>query len=305
MDYPLYVFVRLLIGALNVLPLKLRTVVLAQLIRGLTLPFPRVRETSRRNLKLAFPELTQKERDLLLQQSFTSLARLVVDFARLDSLDASWVNKHVSCPFLPRFREIKKQHPGKGIVIATGHLGSFELLAHCVAMYGHPISFVVRLFELKRINRWWTGIRERYGNRVISRDGAFKHIMADLQQGRDVGILFDQNVKRNHAVFVDWFGKNAATTKSVALAALRTEAPVVVAAVVCRGDDNYEILAEECDFAALYADASIDSEEKVRRITQEVSNRYVAFIRQSPGEWFWLHRRWKTAPEGQAEKFYA
>jgi KDO2-lipid IV(A) lauroyltransferase len=304
MDYPLYILVRGLIAALNFLPLPIRMKVMTQIVRLATLLLPKVRKTARRNLELAFPSYAPHERERLLSKSYQDLARLIVDFARLGELDAKWVAEHVSCPFLPRFREIKAENPGKGIVIATGHLGSFELLAHCVAMYGHPISFVVRLFELKRINEWWTAIRERYGNRVISREGAFKHIMSELQRGRDVGILFDQNVKRNHAVFVDWFGRPAATTKSVALAALRTEAPVVVAGVVYRGDGKYEILAEECNFKAIYADSSLSADEKVVRITQDVSNRYIQFIKESPSEWFWVHRRWKTTPEGVTEKFY-
>src|SRR5690606_20029609 len=105
-------------------------------------------------------------------------------------------------------------------MMATGHLGSFELLAHCVSMYGFPISFVVRPFKLERLNAWWSGIREAAGNRAIARSGAFKEILKELTSGRDVAVLFDQNVTRNHAVFVDWFGRPAATTRTVALAAL-------------------------------------------------------------------------------------
>ncbi|MBX7143922.1 MAG: hypothetical protein K1X79_05675 [Oligoflexia bacterium] len=304
MDFLAYITVRALLSGLNCLPLALRITVVSTLVKVVSLIIPRFRKIGRRNFDLAFPNIPQSEREALLKSHYVSLARLIVDFARLPQLDAEWVQQHVACPFLPRFEELKRDYPGKGIVIATGHLGSFELLAHCVAMYGYPISFVVRLFNLPRLSAWWTGIREQWGNKVISRDGAFKEIVKDLSLGRDVAVLFDQNVKRNHAVFVPWFGRPAATTKSVALAAIRTEAPVIAAAIVNRGPDNYEILAKEFDFFALYADQAISIDKKVEIITTELSKCYEDFIRQSPAEWFWFHRRWKTAPTDEAEKFY-
>lgn len=305
MDFLAYIIVRALLAGLNCLPLSLRISVVALMVRGVTFLMPRFRKIALRNLSLAFPEKSTSEVQALLRAHYVSLARLIVDFARLEELDEAWVRKHVSCPFLPRFEEIRRQSQGKGIVIATGHLGSFELLAHCVAMYGYPISFVVRLFQLPRLSAWWTGVRERKGNKVISREGAFKEIVKDLSLGRDVAVLFDQNVKRNHAVFVPWFGRKAATTKSVALAAIRVEAPVIAAAIVCRGIDTYEILAKEFNFSALYSDQALSIDAKVEAITGELSRCYEEFIRQSPAEWFWMHRRWKTAPTDGDENFYA
>ena len=120
----------------------------------------------------------------------------------------------------------------------------------------------------------------------------------------DVAVLFDQNVTRNHAVFVPWFGVPAATTRAVALSALRTEAPVVVAGVGYLGNDRYEVMAEECDFAELYRREDLSSDQKIEIMTADMSARYVGMIRRFPGEWFWMHRRWKTRPEGEAENIY-
>jgi len=304
MDLFVLILVRALTGLLAALPRVWAVRVLTALVRLVALLFPKHARIARRNLCLAFPELTEAERERILRESYVSLARLLVDFSRLPKLDTAWVNAHIECPFLPRFREIKATHPGKGVVIATGHLGSFELLAHSVAMYGNPIDFVVRNFKLPRVDRWWTGIRERQGNRVISRKGAFRDVMRSLQSGRDVALLFDQNVTRNHAVFVPWFGVPAATTRSVALAALRTEAPVIVASIHHLGEDRYRTEAIECDFTPLYRDETISPDEKIERMTARMAAAYESMIRAHPGEWFWMHRRWKTRPEGEHENLY-
>jgi len=296
---------RVVCGGLRLLPPRVGESVVATVFRILLYLVPRYERIARRNLALAFPEETDKWRAARLAESIRSLARVLVDFARLPRLDREWVERHVTVPFLPRFEEIKRANPGRGVVIATGHLGSFELLAHSIALLGHPLSFVVRNFTLPRVDAWWTASREASGNRVIGRRGAFKDIVRDIQRGRDVAVLFDQNVTRNHAVFVPWFGIPAATTRAVALAALRTESPVIVAGVGYRGGDCYEVLAEECDFGAIYAATDIPTEEKVLRMTAEMASRYVGMIRRYPGEWFWMHRRWKTRPEGEAEDVYS
>lgn len=304
LDLLVYILVRGLIGGLNLLPLALRIRFVTLIVRLVTACIPSFRRVSLRNLEIAFPESTESWRRSTLRESYSSLARVIVDFARLHELDADWVYEHVDCEFLPRFKEMKTQNPGKGIMIATGHLGSFELLAHCVAMYGYPISFIVRPFKLKRLNEWWTGIREATGNRAISRSGAFKEVMKDLASGRDVAVLFDQNVTRKHAVFVDWFGKTAATTRTVALAALRTEAPVIVASIGYLGNDRYRITSVERDFSALYARQDLSSDEKVLQMTQDLSKAYEEMIRKHPAEWFWMHKRWKTRPSEGEKSLY-
>lgn len=300
-DLPVYLIVRALIGALNLFPLQVRLGLVTAIIRAVVFFIPSFNRVSRKNLTLAFPNQTPEWIEQTIRASQVSLARVIVDFARMQHLDAAWVEKHVDCAFLDRYKQMKAENPEKGIVLVTGHLGSFELLAHCVPMYGYPISFVVRPFKLRRLNAWWTGIREAYGNKAISRDGAFREVVKDLAKGRDVAVLFDQNVTRNHAVFVDWFGKPAATTKIVALAAIRTEAPIIITSIAHLGNDQYKIAAEERNFSALYADTSLSTDEKVVRITAEVSKAYEQMIAANPNEWFWMHKRWKTT-EREGEK---
>ncbi|NDC36764.1 MAG: hypothetical protein EBZ48_01795 [Proteobacteria bacterium] len=278
-------------------PTSCSTSRLTSVVRLAYVLVPKLRRVSEENLTLAYPDHDATWRAALLERSYGSLGRVLVDFARLPSLDAAWVAAHIEFPAKARFEELMRSSNGKGLLIATGHLGSFELLAHCAPLHGHPMSFVVRNSKLPRVDAWWRAMREANGNQVISRKGAFREVVQRLESGQNVGVLFDQNVRAKHAVFVDWFGRKAATTKTVALAALRTECRVAVAGVRYLGDERYSIEYEDFNFEALYRDGTVTADEKVYRMTAQLAASYQKIIERSPHEWFWMHRRWRTRPE--------
>jgi KDO2-lipid IV(A) lauroyltransferase len=262
---------------------------------------PRLRKTALVNLRIAFPERDKAWRRSILRKNIVEMGRLLADTIRLSSLDEAWAKEHVAIPALEAYGEALTS---SGVLIATGHLGSFELLGHAIGLRGYPLSAVARRFKSRRLDAWWQGLREARGNRIIDRNGAFKEVVKELARGRSAALLIDQNVKIHHAVFVDWFSKPAATTRAFALAALKTRAPVFVAGMIYCGADRYRVEAVQCDFSELYDDQSLPDAEKIIRITTAFSKIYCDMIRQFPEGWFWLHRRWKTRPEGERENVY-
>jgi KDO2-lipid IV(A) lauroyltransferase len=289
---------------INAIPLQLRRRLVSLLVKSVFGCLPQYRKIALKNLRLAFPEQSAEWHAETYRKSLEAFSRVFIDLARLHTLDEGWVRAHVECQYLENYRRIKTERPDCGVLFATGHLGSFELLAHCVPIFGYPISYIVRSFQLPKINRWWKSKRELRGNRAIDRRGAVKETVAEISRGRDVGVLFDQNVTRNHAVFVDFFGRKAATTKLIGIVTLRTECPVVCASIQYLGGDAYRINAHEVVLADIYADMTLSQEAKSLLITERVSAAYEQMVRENPNEWFWFHRRWKTTPEGVPEDFY-
>ncbi len=289
---------------LSWLPHTFRIALFTILFRSLFGALPKVKRSILTNLTIAFPDKDEEWRRLMVKRNAVEVARLAADAVRLPNLDATWVRDHVSCPILPQYLSTLKKQEGKGLLIATGHLGSFELLGHAIGLMGHPLAAVARNFRSDLFDKWWTGLREARGNKIIGRKGAFKEIVATISSGMSTAVLFDQNVTRNHAVFVNWFGIPAATSKSLALAVLRCEVPVYVASMRYVGNDQYHIEAEECDFSAVCKDETLSTEQKVHAITEKLSAIYVEMIRKFPEGWFWMHRRWKTRPEGEPESVY-
>lgn len=300
-----YIAVRVLVALLGLLPQDARVALFAGLFRICFATIPRLRTTLQRNLQLAFPDKDAAWRKEIIRKNATEMGRLLADTVRLPSLTPEWGLAHVEIPILEHYRARLQEAPSRGILIATGHLGSFELLGHAIGMRGLPLAAVARKFQSRRFDAWWTGLREARGNKIIDRRGAFKEVVATISRGMSAAILFDQNVTRNHAVFVDWFGVPAATTRSVALAALRTGAPIYIASIRYCGDDRYCVDALECDYSDIYRDESLSSDAKIHLITQRLADRYCEMIRNFPEGWFWLHRRWKTRPDTIDAKMYS
>jgi Kdo2-lipid IVA lauroyltransferase/acyltransferase len=272
--------------------------IFAALMRCMMRIVPRLRRTAWTNLRIAFPQISDQECRDLLDRNCVEIGRLLADAVRLSDLDREWALSHVECPALERYQARLRE--GKGVLIATGHLGSFELLGHAIGLLGHPLSAVARRFRNPRLDAWWRGMREARGNTIIDRTGAFKVIARTIAAGRSVAILFDQNVTQNHAVFVPFFGRLAATTKSIALAAIRERAPVFVASIRYKGNDSYVIDGVECDFSQYYDDDESSLDHKVAAITTQLNSEYEAMIRRFPEGWFWFHRRWKTQPSAES-----
>ena len=295
---------RVALGVLGLFPLRLRRFHTRVLLRVVAKFLGKHRNISHRNIALAFPKMSEAERQEVFLQSFESMGDLAVDLSRFPRLTKQWAETHIDFPNLPQLKKVKDQNPEKGILLVTGHLGSFELSAFCLPFLYRPIGFIVRNFTNPYLDTWWRKIREGNGNIVVSREGGYREMVRLLQRGIDVGFLFDQNVTRNHALFVKWFGRPAATTKALALAALRTEAPIFVVAIIRKGVDNYFYECIECDCADVYHDTTLSKDEKLRKITERLVRQFEQLIFKYPESWFWIHRKWKTCPEGEAEVFY-
>ena len=301
-DILVYILVRGIFFLLNMLPLGIRLFLLEKISFFVLSLLPKYQKIMHINLKIAFPDSDKKFRDKIIKKSCSSLARLVVDFGRIHAIDRTWVDKHVDFSEPMKFLERPKKSE-KGRIYATGHLGSFELLAHSAGLKGYPLSYVFRRFKNPYLDTWWNSLRKASGNTPIPRKGAIKKIMKSLAEGQDVAILFDQNVTRNHAFFAPWFSLDAAVTKAVGLAAVKNEAEVIVASVSYKGDDKYKIHTVECDFSNVYS-SEADLDSKIEIITKRISKEYTKMIAENPEEWFWMHRRWKTRPD-QNENIYS
>ena len=209
----LIVFVPL-IELLRFLPEPASTWVAMRIVGALQIVMPRMRPVGRRNLELVFPEKSKEEREAILDKSFYYLARNLVTFAKTPKLDKQSAQKTMPYELgTELIRQTRVQSPNTGFIIASLHLGCFEQLCQIHSLLAGPASLLVRGFGLPWVDAYWNSRRAQFGNTVFSRKGGYQEVIRHLKAGKDVAMLYDQNVKRNHATFVDFFGIPAATTK--------------------------------------------------------------------------------------------
>ncbi len=263
----------------------------------------RLKEVGMRNLELVFPEKSESERKTILQSSFEILAHNLLSFcrARLLTPESSRNLLDYSAQYAV-IDAARARAPRKGILFASAHYGLFEYSLQLYALLVRPGAVLARGLGLPRLDAWFKKEREQFGNVVFDRKGGYKEIMEHLNRGKDVVALFDQNVKANHAVFVDFFGIPAATTKALAIAALRTGAPIVLAVTREAGFLQPEVIM---DYLVFPEDVHGTREEKIAVITRIYHERLEQVIRKYPENWFWIHRRFKTRPPGELESIYS
>jgi KDO2-lipid IV(A) lauroyltransferase len=250
----------------------------------LDLAIPRLRRTAARNLEIA--RITDQG---VIDEMYRSIARMLVTFAKFPSFAKENIGEWIRYDGIENFKNAAAR--GRGVLVATAHLGNWELSAFAHALMTSPMHIVVRPLDNPRVDALVEHRRALSGNHIISkRDGA-REILRALKSGEAVGILIDQNTTLDEGVFVDFFRTQACAGSAFAKLAHHSDAAVV---------PGYALWSDKERRYILRFDPEIPMTGDVRADTQAIHAHLESVIREHPGQYLWLHRRWKTRPPGQA-----
>ncbi len=260
------------------------------------LALPHLRRHAEINLRLAFPELDERERRRIKRGSFRNLGRLLGEISQFPRFNRDHITSIVEYEGLENYLDAVAQ--SRGVILLTGHIGAWELSVFAHSIYGHPMSFLKRSVDNPLVERLAESYRARYGNRSIDKKGSVREVLKTLKSGGVVGVLADLNSSREEGVFCDFFGVQACTTAGVATLAMRTGAVVL---------PGYLVWDEESRIHRLHFEPPVETintgnqKEDVLVNTQRYTKVMESIIRRHPDQWLWIHRRWKTRPEGEPE----
>jgi KDO2-lipid IV(A) lauroyltransferase len=254
-----------------------------------------LRRTAATNLRLAFPEKTEEERAALVRECFDSLGRLLGFFSQMSSRSEQELKQLVEVQGWENLEAVKETH-GQKILLYTGHIGAWELTSFGFSLFGHPFVFLVRRIDNPQIEQLVDRVRTRFGNQTMDKLSAARSMLKILRSGEtSIGLLPDLNTLDDEAIFIDFMGVPAATTFMMAKLALRTNTPIIpVFSPWSEEKGKYLIIVEK----PVAFERTDDEEENVRRLTIGITERIENQIRRYPGQWLWVHKRWKTRPPG-------
>lgn len=295
-----YAVARTILGGLGILPRSSAISVGLAIGRLGYLFAGKLRRTGERNLEIAFPEMPERERKELLRGSFASLGRLLGEFSQLPKATPEKLRGLIEYDQvgLAHLREAEKTK--RGIIFLTGHLGCWELHSFGWSALEYPLSFLVRPIDNPRIEEMIEGIRTKFGNRAIDKQSAARQSLRVLREGGTLGILSDLNTQTREGVFVPFFGKLACTTAGIATLALKTDAVVIPTCAVWdnkkkryffHGDPPVELVRT--------GNHEKDIELNTARFAAAVEH----MVRLYPDQWLWIHKRWKTRPDGEDDVY--
>jgi len=256
--------------------------------RLLDLAIPRLRATAVRNLELALPDCDAATRRRTADGSFHSIARLLVAFSRFPQIDEQNVGEWIRYEGYEHFEAAMTR--GRGVLFATAHLGNWELSAFAHALLSRPMHVVVRPLDNPLIDRLIARYRTLSGNHLIEKQDFARGILKALAHNEAVGILVDQNSSLDEGVFTDFFGTPACSNTGFARFAARSGAAVLPGFAYWSGEEGRYILR---------FNPPVEITGDVAADTGRVQSAIEAAIREFPGQWLWIHRRWKTRPPGQ------
>jgi len=255
------------------------------------------RRTTLKNLRSAFKKAkSEKELRIIALDVFQEIGKNAADVARLRKLDPSGIDEIIEIEGVEHLDRAYKK--GKGVIVLTGHIGNFELLAACLSLKGYKFSVIGRELYDARLNRLLIKNRESVGLENISSSQDVRRAIKALRAGRLLGVLADQDSTKVKGIFVDFFGRAARTPVGPAFLHLKIGSPIIPVAILRERNERYRILVKP----PLKFESRGDKNQDVRELTERYTEILEQIIREHPSQWLWMHARWKSRPASSGQK---
>ena len=242
------------------------------------------------NLQRAFPEWEAARTRRTAREVYRHFARILIDLLWLQRRDRETILSLVSVEGREHLEAAMAE--GRGGMLVTAHFGNWELHGLAHAWLFAPIAVVARPLDNPSLDRRLCALRARPGNQVIPKRRALASMLRTLRQGGGVAVLIDQNVQEKDGIFVEFFGRPAATTTVAAALAIKTGSALLPSRAIMQPDGRYRLVYEP----ALRWLPSGDRNRDIAELTQRLTSVIEAWVREAPEQWLWIHRRWKTQP---------
>ncbi|MGC4032880.1 MAG: hypothetical protein QM754_14320 [Tepidisphaeraceae bacterium] len=258
------------------------------------------RNRAAHNIKRSFPHLSDKQVHQAARESLQQMFMLFVEVLfTVRNVRVDTFTKHIEFKdFKETLGLLMRRHGG--LIVLTGHYGNWEILGYTMALLGFPTVSVARSLDNKYVNNWLLGVREKMGQKIVHKKGVTDIVMETLSKDGTVGIIADQDAGKK-GLFVDFFGRKSSTYKSIGLLAMEYNTPVVIGYARRTGTRlNFTLGTSDI----IYPDDWKNEENPLHYITQRYTAAIEKFIREEPGQYLWVHRRWKTRPKGEEPEKY-
>lgn len=250
------------------------------------------RNVSLQNLQIAFPEKSSAWRQNIAFRSYHHFALVILEFMKMRCWKPAKIRKLiVSSNIKIVLRALEEE---KGAILVSGHFGNWEIGMAYLYTLEIKSSVIQQRQKNRLINQRMKQLREQWGMKIIYPRGAVNRCVKELQNGKAVAILGDQDAGKR-GVFVPFFGRLSSTHVGAAMLHLKTGAPLFFAAPARLPDGHYEV-----NFYPLphFYPGEI-TQEILQKVTALHTAQLESAVHRYPEQYFWMHRRWKTSPPGK------
>lgn len=246
-------------------------------------PLTGTHKTVTRNLRIAFPDMGAAERDRLAVEQWEQTGRTFAELAVMDRLTPE--SGRIDIVGLERLHAVRDS--GKPVVLISGHLANFEVMAAVIMAAGVPCQVTYRAANNPYVDALIRQSRERYGIKLFAPkgDGA-RELMAGMKRGESIALLVDQ--KYSQGPEVEFFGQPVNASPGAARMALKFGTVMQPLSVVRLPGVRFRVTAHEPIAVPDTGDKAADVLAGVQAANRFVEDR----VREHPVDWFWVHKRW-------------
>lgn len=248
------------------------------------------RAVSLENVRRALGDrLDVHTRQSTVVSAYEHLGMTVVELLQLPRM--SWNTRRSSLEFVGREHLDAALERGRGAIVASAHYGNWEFLGAGGVAHDLPVTFVVQRLRNAKVDAMLRQIRESVGIRVVERGMALRQVRDEIAANRLVGIMCDQDARRR-GIFVPFFATPASTHKGAAQLAIRLDTPFIPMFVRRLADGRHRMIVRE----PIQVPPNMREDEAIYTMMLRFNQMLEEEIRVDPGQYLWMHRRWKSAP---------
>ena len=246
-------------------------------------PLTGTQKTVMRNLRIAFPDMDEGERKRLAVDQWEQTGRTFAELAVMDRLTPE--SGRIDLVGMERLHAIRDS--GRSVVLISGHLANFEVMAAVIMAAGVPCQVTYRAANNPYVDALIRQSRERYGIKLFAPKGdGTRELMAGMKRGESIALLVDQ--KYSQGPEVEFFGQPVNASPGAARMALKFGTVMQPLSVVRLPGVRFRVTAHEPIAVPDTGDKAADVLAGVQAANRFVEDR----VREYPVDWFWVHKRW-------------
>lgn len=241
-------------------------------------------KTVKRNLHLAFPDLSEEERDRLAAAAWENVGRTAGELPHLPKIDP-YNGDRVEVVGAEHLDAVESAD--LGAVFVSGHFANWEVMAAVIC--NRPVDCLItyRALNNPHIDRKLNKVRHDYGIGVLTPKGlGTREVMRALGKKRSVALMNDQ--KFNQGLPIKFFGHDAMTAPGPSRLALKYGVPIVLVTTRRTGPARFKVTVHQ----PFTPENTGNTEKDVKVCVERITNLLEQQVRDNPEQWFWQHRRW-------------
>ena len=230
------------------------------------------------------------------------MVKVFIEIVKFDQIvNKDNFSEYITVADDPASREMLSPDTARQIIVATGHIGNWELAGGCIShARGIPMTSIGRRLQNPWINDYFFRKRCSFEHDSFPKEKGLRPLLEAWKKGRDLTIVADQHCIRAEGVEVTYFGHPARAHSTPALLQLKTGLPIGLPYLVRKDNDFHFELRSIGSF--VYQPTG-DKEKDIRAIVQMYTDQIEKVVRLYPEQWLWPHRRWLDCERHEAAQY--